>query len=93
METRLAGLKIHEFQRIESSAVKIEMGTDTLNDDFASRIAEVTLKLIQQITPIVDKFQDESNEETPDMLPANSAPYGCRAMPCLARRHHRQRNV
>ena len=39
------------------------MRTDTLNDDFASRIAEMLRQFIETITPIVDNLEDENNEE------------------------------
>ena len=38
-------------------------GSDTLNDKFASEIAEGLRDLIEQITPIVDDFGNESSEE------------------------------
>ena len=39
------------------------MGTDTLNDNFANRIAEILRQFIEQITPTVDNIEHESNEE------------------------------
>ena len=36
---------------------------DTLNDDFAGRIADMLRHFIEKITPIVDNLEDENNEE------------------------------
>ena len=38
-------------------------GSDTLSDNFGSKIAEVLRDLIEQITPIVNDFGNESTEE------------------------------
>ena len=43
--------------------VYVEMEGDTLNDDFAGRIAEMLRQFIEIITPIVDNLEDENNEE------------------------------
>ncbi len=63
MKERIAVLSLHDEQIVESSFVRVEMGTDTLNHDFAERISEVTRRFIEQITPVVDSFEEESNEE------------------------------
>ena len=42
-------------------AVKVRSGA--LDDDFADRIAQMTRRFIEQITPIVVAFEEENNEE------------------------------
>ena len=56
----LVGVTIHPEQIIRSDRVVVRMGVDTLNDDFAASIAGVTRSLIEQITPRVDDFGNES---------------------------------
>ena len=38
------------------------MGSDTLNDDFANKIAGMLRQFIEQITPIVDDLENEADE-------------------------------
>jgi hypothetical protein len=61
LQTKLAGVNLHPDQQLASDGIKLEMGTDTLNDEFAGRIAKITRKFIEQITPIVDDLQNESD--------------------------------
>lgn len=63
LEERLSGLALHESQRIESGAIKVALGADVLSSEFAERIAQMTRTFVEQITPIVDSFEDEGNEE------------------------------
>ncbi len=41
----------------------VRIAPDALNDDFASRIAEVLRELILEVTPIVDDFGNDSSED------------------------------
>lgn len=59
----LDGIVLHESQQRDDEGIFARVGSDTLNEDFASRIAEVLRRFIQQITPIVDALDDENNEE------------------------------
>ena len=43
--------------------IYVRMGSDTLNDNFAGRIAEMLRQFIEKITPVVDNLEDENNEE------------------------------
>lgn len=54
IDNLINGVTIHPEQIIRSDRVIVRMGVDTLNDDFAARIAVVTRSLIEQITPRVD---------------------------------------
>ena len=59
----LNGIKLGEQQEVDHMGIYVRMGGDTLNDDFAGRIAEMLRHFIQKITPIVDNLEDENNEE------------------------------
>ena len=59
----LDGVHLHEKQINDHMGIYVEMRSDTLNDDFASRIAEMLRQFIETITPIVDNLEDETNEE------------------------------
>ncbi len=58
----LDGIRLHEHQRTDPKGIFVGMGYDTLNDDFADRIAEMLREFIEQITPIVDDPDNESDE-------------------------------
>ena len=60
---RLESVQIHEDQETDEEGIFVRIGSDTLNDDFAGRIAEMLRQFIEKITPIVDNLEDETNEE------------------------------
>ena len=60
---RLESVQIHADQVTDEEGVFVRVGTDTLNDDFAGRIADMLRQFIETITPIVDNPEDEGNEE------------------------------
>ena len=62
-EQALEGIRLHEKQIDDHMGLYVEMESDTLNDNFASRIADILRYFIEQITPIVDNLEDENNEE------------------------------
>lgn len=64
LEQRLVGIKLHDEQRFEDGGVTVAVGTDTLNDDFAVKIADMVNRFIRTITPIVNDFLEERGEET-----------------------------
>ena len=59
----LNGIKLGERQEVDHMGIYVRMGGDTLNDDFAGRIADMLRSFIEKITPIVDNLEDENNEE------------------------------
>ena len=63
LEERLIGLDLHDEQRFEDQRVEVEIGIDTLNDDFALKVAGMVSKFIRGITPIVNDFLEEREEE------------------------------
>ena len=66
MKANLAGVSLHDQQEFYKDGIGVVVERDTLNDDFASRIAEMLREFIKQITPIVDKYDIES-ESTKDL--------------------------
>ena len=63
LDERFTALDIHEEQRVAERRIWVNIGTDTLNDDFAVNIAEVVSKFIRAITPIVNDFLEEHAQE------------------------------
>ncbi|MDE2860475.1 MAG: endonuclease NucS [Chloroflexota bacterium] len=55
--------QIHENQETDDEGLFVKIGVETLNDDFAGRIADTLRQVIEHITPIVDNLEEESNEE------------------------------
>ena len=45
------------------NGIAVKVIGSALDDDFANRIAQMTRRFIEQITPIVDRFEEENNEE------------------------------
>ena len=62
LESALSGVSLHPDQQLDRNRIDVNMGRDTLNEDFAHRIADMTRKFIEQITPIVDDLENESDE-------------------------------
>ena len=50
---------INSEMNIESKSVSVDMGIDTLNDEFARRIAETMRSFIERITPLVEEQANE----------------------------------
>ena len=63
LEQRLVAVKLHDEQKFEDGGVTVAVGTETLNDDFAIKIAKMVKKFIRAITPIVNDFLEERAEE------------------------------
>ena len=63
LANHLITLNLYEVQQIEPKAFMVGMGIDYLESDFGKRIATMTRKLIEKFTPIVDRLEDEGNEE------------------------------
>ena len=59
----LESVQIHEGQETDEEGIFVRIGSDTLNDNFAGRIADILRQFIEKITPIVDNLEDETNEE------------------------------
>ncbi len=64
IEKDLGETEIHpdQFFEWEGKVLTVPMGTDTLNDEYAGRIADTLRVLIEQITPIVADLDNETGE-------------------------------
>ena len=56
----LASLKIHEEQELRDAGIWVEFEASQLTDDLADRLTDVLVKLISQITPIIEDLDNES---------------------------------
>ena len=63
IESALNSVNLHHDQKLDQTGIEVRMGSDTLNGDFANRIAEMTRLFIEQITPIVDDMGNEGDVE------------------------------
>ena len=63
LEERIRSLKLHDEQKVEEDGIVVQMGTVSLKEDPHDNIAIILRRFIEEITPIVDKFEDERNEE------------------------------
>lgn len=63
MRKVLNGLELHPNQTFDrNNYVGVQMGMDTLNDEFAEKTAATLRTFIEHITPIVDDLENESGE-------------------------------
>lgn len=63
LSERLEDVSVHPNQSFVDKGIDINLGTSNLSDDFGDTVALAVGQLIRQVTPIVRKFEDESNEE------------------------------
>lgn len=66
LQAKLTDVSLDPEQSFElrgEEGVRVQIGSGALDDEFAGRIAQMTRKFIEQITPIVDAFEEENNEE------------------------------
>ncbi len=64
IEMDLGGMEIHpdQFLEWEGKVLTVPMGTDTLNDEYAGRIADTLRVFIEKITPVVADMDNETGE-------------------------------
>ncbi len=58
----LTGIRLHLTKRADSAGILVGMASHTLSDSFATRIAELLRRFIEEITPIVDDLENEADE-------------------------------
>ena len=63
LEERIRSLKLHDEQKLEEDGIVVPLGTVSLEGDSDDKIAIILRRFIEEITPIVDDFENESNEE------------------------------
>ena len=62
LDKNLAGTSLHPEQQTDPNGITVDLGSDTLGDDFAKRIAEMLGRFIEEITPIVDDLENEADD-------------------------------
>ncbi len=64
LQEKLSSLSLNESQNLKSdgTGITVDIGTGTLNDEFAEPIAAMTRKFIEQITPLVEDLGNESDD-------------------------------
>ena len=64
LQDKLTDVSVDQEQYLDhNGSIAVRIRSDALDDDFAKRIAEVLSRFIEQITPIVEAFEEEKNEE------------------------------
>ena len=56
----LTGIRVNSEMSLDQNGVTESTGNGSLNDEFANYLASATRNLIEQITPIVDDLENES---------------------------------
>ena len=59
----LDNIDIRAGQERSRAGIRVTIGIGMLDDDFASKFAEISRALIEQITPLVDEFENETGDE------------------------------
>ena len=57
----LTGIRVNSEMNLDQNGVTESTGNGSLNDEFANHLASATRNLIEQITPIVDDLENESD--------------------------------
>ena len=63
LASRITELSIHDEQTMEDHRVFVTHASDAMDDEFAEVLAGTLQRFIEEITHVVDNFEDESNEE------------------------------
>ena len=62
LDEELAAISLHADQQRDRSGIAVPMGTVTMDDDSAERLANVLRLCIERITPIVDDLGNVSDD-------------------------------
>ena len=63
LRERIRSLKLHDDQQLEEDGIVVPLGTVSLEGDSDDKITIILRRFIEEITPLVDDFENESNEE------------------------------
>ncbi len=63
LESRLEGLHVHDNQEIKDKELRVSLHGYALDDSFTDELAETMRAFIEKVTPMIDRIEDESNEE------------------------------
>ena len=67
LERRGEGERLDRRGR-QGRIVQVDFGSHELNDDFAETLGKMLRRFIEVVTPAVDNFMDERNEEDTDTI-------------------------
>ena len=59
--SNLIGVNLHADQTVDDDGITVDLGSDTLNDNFGDRIAETVRNFIQEITPVVNDLENQDD--------------------------------
>ena len=63
LRERIRSLKLHDDQQLEEDGIVVPLGNVSLEGDSDDTIATILRRFIEEITPLVDEFENERNEE------------------------------
>ena len=63
LRERIRSLKLHDDQQLEEDGIVVPLGTVSLEGDSDDKITIILRRFIEEITPVVDDFENERNEE------------------------------
>ena len=63
LASRIGELQIHDEQNVEQNRILVTHESDVLDPSFAETLSVTLRRFIETITPVVDDFENESNEE------------------------------
>ena len=63
LASRIGELQIHDEQQVEQDRILVTHESNALDPSFAETLAVTLRRFIETITPVVDDFENESNEE------------------------------
>ena len=63
LEQRISKVDLHDGQKVEEDGIMVLLSTISLKGDSDDKIATILRRFIEAITPLVDEFEDERNEE------------------------------
>ena len=59
----IADINLHAEQNVDDTGILVRVGRGTLGDDFGNEIAAMVRRFIENITPVVNAFENAGNEE------------------------------
>ena len=63
LASRIGELQIHDEQQVEQDRILVTHESNALDPSFAETLAVTLRRFIETITPVVDDFENERNEE------------------------------
>ena len=63
LRERISNISLYDEQNVEEDGIVVPTGTVLLQDDSPDELASILRRFIEEITPIVDEFENERNEE------------------------------